>query len=86
MDSIALLMLGLICNFSIVSQLTFIYASGSRKILYTRKFGSFDVFREHIKCAVLTYDTKRQRLALNFMTPEEFESVILNEDFRKKSI
>ena len=40
--------------------------------------------RKHIEWAVSYYNTKRPHSSLNYMTPEEFESAILNEDFKKK--
>ena len=54
--------------------------------IYTREFASFDAFMEYIELAVSDYITKRPHSSLNYMTPEEFESAILNEDFRKKWI
>ena len=34
--------------------------------------------------AVSDHNTKRTHFSLNYMTPDEFESAILSEDFRKK--
>ena len=48
------------------------------------EFVSFDAFREYMEWAVSDYNTKRPHSSLNYMTPDEFESAILNEDFRKK--
>ena len=45
---------------------------------------SFEDFRNYIERAVSDYNTKRPHSSLNYMTPEEFESAILNEDFKKK--
>ena len=36
--------------------------------------------------AVSDYNTKRPHSSLNYMTPDEFESAILNDDFKKKRI
>ncbi|MCL4480752.1 MAG: integrase core domain-containing protein [Candidatus Thermoplasmatota archaeon] len=47
---------------------------------------SFEDFRKYIEWAVSDYNTKRPHSSLNYMTPDEFESDILNEDFRKKWI
>ena len=47
---------------------------------------SFEDFRNYIEWAVSDYYTKRPHYSLNYMTPEEFESTIANEDFRKKLI
>jgi putative transposase len=52
--------------------------------IYTREFVSFEDFRKHMEWAVSDYNTKRPHSSLNYMTPEEFESAILNENFRKK--
>ena len=52
--------------------------------IYTREFVSLEDFRKHIEWAVSDYNTKRPHSSLNYMTPEEFESAILNEDFKKK--
>ncbi|HLH85656.1 MAG TPA: IS3 family transposase [Thermoplasmataceae archaeon] len=52
--------------------------------IYTREFVSFEDFRKHMEWAVSDYNTKRPHSSLNYMTPEEFESAILNEDFKKK--
>ena len=54
--------------------------------IYTGDVASFDDFREYTEWAVFYYNTKRLHFLLNCMTPEEFESSILNEDFRKKWI
>ena len=54
--------------------------------IYTREFASFDAFREYVKCAVNDYNSVRQHSSLNYMKPDEFESAIANEDFRKKWI
>ena len=48
------------------------------------EFVSFEDFRKYIEWAVSDYNTKRPYSLLNYMTPEEFESAILNEDFKKK--
>ena len=50
------------------------------------EFASFEAFREYMESTVSDYNTKRPHSSLNYMTPEEFESVIANEDFRKKWI
>ena len=47
---------------------------------------SFEDFRKYIEWAVSDYNTKRPHSSLNYMTTDEFESAILNEDFRKKWI
>ena len=47
---------------------------------------SFEDFRKYIERAVSDYNTKRSHSSLNYMTPEEFKSAILNEDFRMKWI
>ena len=52
--------------------------------IYTREFINFDDFRKHMEWGVSDYNTKRPYSLLNYMTPEEFESAILNEDFKKK--
>ena len=52
--------------------------------IYTREFVSLEDFRKHMEWAVSDYNTKRPHSSLNYMTPEEFESAILNEDFKKK--
>ena len=54
--------------------------------IYTREFVSFEDFRKYIEWAVSDYNTVRPHSSLNYMTPGEFESAILNEDFRKKWI
>ena len=36
--------------------------------------------------AVSDYNTKRPHSSLNYMTPDEFESAILNNDFKKERI
>ena len=54
--------------------------------IHTREFITFDDFRKHIEWAVSDYNTKRPHSSLNYMTPDEFESAIMNEDFRKKWI
>ena len=54
--------------------------------IYTREFVSLEDFRKHVEWAVSDYNTKRPHSSLNYMTPEEFESAILNEDFRKRWI
>ena len=52
--------------------------------IYTREFINFDDFRKHIEWGVSDYNTKRPYSLLNYMTPEELESAILNGDFKKK--
>ena len=54
--------------------------------IYTREFMSFEDFQKYIERAVSDFDTNRPHSLLNYMTYEEFESAILNEDFRKKWI
>ena len=54
--------------------------------IYIREFVRFDDFREYMEWAVSDFNTKRPHSSLNYMTPDEFESAILNEDFRKKWI
>ena len=54
--------------------------------IYTREFVSFEDFRKYIEWAISDYNTKRPHSSLNYMTPDEFESAILNKDFRKKWI
>jgi len=54
--------------------------------IYTREFVSFDDFQKYIEWAVNDYNSVRPHSSLNYMTPEEFESAILNEDLRKKWI
>ena len=54
--------------------------------IYTSEFVSFEDFRKYIVWTVSDYNTKRPHSSLNYMTPEEFESAIANEDFRKKWI
>ncbi len=54
--------------------------------IYTGEFVSLEDFRKHMEWAVSDCNTKRPHSSLNYMTPEEFESAILNEDFRKKWI
>ena len=54
--------------------------------IYTREFARFEAFKKYMESAVSDYNTKKPHSSLNYMTPEEFESKILNEDFRKKWI
>ena len=54
--------------------------------IYTREFASFDAFREYKEWAVNDYNSVRPHYSLNYMKPDEFESAIANEDFRKKWI
>ena len=54
--------------------------------IYTREFVSFEDFRKYMEWAVSDYNTKRPHSSFNYMTPDELESAILNEDFRKKWI
>ena len=39
-----------------------------------------------MECVVSDYNTKNPYSLLNYMTPEDFESAILDEDFRNKCI
>ena len=52
--------------------------------IYTREFVSLEDFGKRIEWAVSDYNTKRPHSSLNYMTPEKFESAILNEDFKKE--
>ena len=54
--------------------------------IYTREFVSFEDFRKYMEWAISDYNTKRPHSSLDYMTPDEFESAILNDDFRKKWI
>jgi putative transposase len=47
---------------------------------------SFGDLRKYMEWAVSDYNTKRPHSSLNYMTPDEFESAILNDDFKKKRI
>ena len=53
---------------------------------YTRNFINYDEFPKYIDLAVNNYNTIRPHLSLNYLTPEKFESAIMNEDFRKEWI
>ena len=52
--------------------------------IYTRDFINYDEFQRYIDWAINDYNTVRPHSSLNYMTPEEFESAIMNEEFRKK--
>ena len=52
--------------------------------IYTRDFINYDEFQRYIDWAINDYNTVRPHSSLNYMTPEEFESTIMNEEFRKK--
>ena len=54
--------------------------------IYTRDFISYDEFQRYIDLAVKDYNTIRPHSSLNYLTPDEFESAIMNEDFRKERI
>jgi len=54
--------------------------------MYTRDFINYDEFQRYIDLAVKDYNTIKPHLSLNYLTPEEFESAIMNEDFRKEWI
>jgi putative transposase len=56
----------------------------SKKTIYTRDFINYDEFQRYIDWAINDYNTVRPHSSLNYMTPEEFESAIMNEEFRKK--
>ena len=47
--------------------------------IFTREFVSFEDFRKYIEWTVSDYNTLRPHSSLNYMTPDEFESAILNE-------
>ena len=52
--------------------------------IYTRDFINYDEFQKYIDLAVNNYNTIRPHSFLNYLTLEEFESAIMNEDFRKE--
>ena len=54
--------------------------------IYTMELVSFGDLRKYMEWAVSDYNTKRPHSSLNYMTPDEFESAILNDDFKKKRI
>ena len=54
--------------------------------IYTRDFISYDEFQRYIDLAVKDYNTIRPHSSLNYLTPDEFESAIMNENFRKEWI
>ena len=54
--------------------------------IYTRDFINYDEFQRYIDLAVKDYNTIRPHSSLNYLTPDEFESAIMNEDFRKEWI
>ena len=54
--------------------------------IYTRDFINYVEFQKYINLAVNNYNTIRPHSSLNYLTPEEFESAIMNGDFRKEWI
>ncbi len=54
--------------------------------VYIREFTSYDEFQKYIEWAVNDYNKVRPHSSLYYMTPEEFEASMKNEDFRKKWI
>ena len=54
--------------------------------IYTRDFINYDEFQRNIDLAVKDYNTIRPHSSLNYLTPDEFESAIMNEDFRREWI
>ena len=54
--------------------------------IFTRNFINYDEFQRYIDLAVNDYYTIRPQSSLNYLTLEEFESAIMNEDFRKEWI
>lgn len=54
--------------------------------IYTMELVRFGDLRKYMEWAVSDYNTKRPHSSLNYMTPDEFESAILNDDFKKKRI
>lgn len=54
--------------------------------IYTMELVRFGDLRKYMEWPVSDYNTKRPHSSLNYMTPDEFESAILNDDFKKKRI
>ena len=55
--------------------------------IYSREFKSFDELSKYIDWAVLDYNSVRPHSSLNYMTPNEFESKIMEDEvFRKEWI
>ncbi|MCL5439955.1 MAG: IS3 family transposase [Candidatus Thermoplasmatota archaeon] len=52
--------------------------------IYIRDFISYDEFVKYMQWAVNDYNTVRPHSSLGYMTPEEFEAAMKNEDFRKE--
>ena len=51
--------------------------------IYTRDFINYDEFQKYVGLAANDYNTIRPYLSLNYLTPKEFETAIMNEEFRK---
>ena len=55
--------------------------------IYSREFKSFDDFSDHMDWAVKDYNSVRPHSSLNYLTPDEFEVKIMdNDEFREKWI
>ena len=54
--------------------------------IYTRDFINYDEFQKYVGLAANDYNTIRPYLSLNYLTPKEFETAIMNEEFRKEWI
>ncbi len=54
--------------------------------IYTREFTKYYEFQKYIDWTVNDYNRVRPHSSLHYMTPEEFEISIKDEDFRRKWI
>ena len=54
--------------------------------IYTGEFSSFEEFKNYIDWAVNDYNTNRPHSSLDYLTPEEFEIAIKEEEFKRKYI
>ncbi len=52
--------------------------------IYKMEFINLANFTQQVEWSASNYNTQGLHSSLNYMTPDEFESPILNDDFKKK--